>query len=241
MLLVDPPSWAAHGRRWSHLASDVSVEELHDFAARLGIPERAFEGDHYDVPQERYPDVVAAGAVPVSSRELLHRLLTSGLRRPKRRGERVLGGRPDGSGGRIDAVLSGLSPPGEVRAVHLVLLADGHLLLRPHRAGFCLPGAPVPAATTAQAVLVRLVAALALPAAELARQVGYLRRVPAGLRAGAAYEPVLCWPDQLRVRAPIAGHSWVPRDRAAALLPEELAALAAGSPGPGRGAATGRG
>lgn len=83
-VLVDPPRWPAHGRLWSHLVSDVSVEELHAFAARLGIPERAFDEDHYDIPQERYDDVLAAGATPVEGRELIRRLIASGLRVPKR-------------------------------------------------------------------------------------------------------------------------------------------------------------
>jgi muramoyltetrapeptide carboxypeptidase len=82
-LLIDPPAWPGHGRMWSHLASDESFEELHDFAARVGIPPRAFDGDHYDIPAERYDDVVAAGAVPVASRELLGRIRAAGLRRRK--------------------------------------------------------------------------------------------------------------------------------------------------------------
>ena len=83
-VLVDPPRWPAHGRLWSHLVSDASVEELHAFADQLGIPERAFDEDHYDIPQERYDDVVAAGATPVEGRELIRRLIASGLRVPKR-------------------------------------------------------------------------------------------------------------------------------------------------------------
>ena len=89
-LLIDPPAWPAHGRLWSHLVSDRSFEELHAFAAAVQVPRRAFEGDHYDVPQERYADLVRAGARPVPSRELLRALQRSGLRRPKRQGERVL-------------------------------------------------------------------------------------------------------------------------------------------------------
>jgi muramoyltetrapeptide carboxypeptidase len=83
MILIDPPNAAGHGRLWSHLASDASYAELHDFARVIGIPERGFDRDHYDVPSERYDDVIAAGAVPVSSRELIIRLRAAGLRRRK--------------------------------------------------------------------------------------------------------------------------------------------------------------
>ncbi len=79
-VLIDQPMWPAHDTLWSHLVSDVSLEELHDFAARCGIPIRGFDRDHYDVPAERYDTLVAAGAVPVSNRELVLRLRASGLR-----------------------------------------------------------------------------------------------------------------------------------------------------------------
>ena len=84
MILIDPPNAAGHGRLWSHLASDTSYDELHVFARGIGIPERGFDRDHYDVPSERYDDVVAAGALPVTSRELIVRLREAGLRRRKR-------------------------------------------------------------------------------------------------------------------------------------------------------------
>jgi hypothetical protein len=84
MILVDPPNAAGHGRLWSHLASDTSFEELHAFARDLGIPERGFDRDHYDVPSPWYDRVVDAGATPVSSRELVARLIAAGLRRRKR-------------------------------------------------------------------------------------------------------------------------------------------------------------
>ena len=82
-VLVDPPNAAGHGRLWSHVASDHSFEELHAFAAALGIPRRGFDRDHYDVPAEWYEQVLALGAEPVSSRELVARLVASGLRRRK--------------------------------------------------------------------------------------------------------------------------------------------------------------
>ena len=84
MILIDPPLVPSRGRMWSHLASDTSYDELHAFARELGIPERGFDRDHYDVPDEWYDDAVAAGAVPVSSRELIMRLGAAGLRRRKR-------------------------------------------------------------------------------------------------------------------------------------------------------------
>jgi hypothetical protein len=79
-VLVDEPLWWWRGRRWCHLVSDVSLAELHEFAAAVGIPERAFQGDHYDIPEDRRDEALAAGAVPVSSRELLARLRAAGLR-----------------------------------------------------------------------------------------------------------------------------------------------------------------
>ena len=82
---IDPPDWPGHGRMWSHLVSDVSYEELHTFADALGLPRRAFERDHYDVPAHRYTDAVRAGAVEVSSRDVVRLLTSSGLRRPKGR------------------------------------------------------------------------------------------------------------------------------------------------------------
>ncbi len=79
-VLLDPPLWPAHDTLWSHLVSDASLEELHAFARRLGLPQRSFDLDHYDVPASRYDELVAAGASPVSANELTRRLIRSGLR-----------------------------------------------------------------------------------------------------------------------------------------------------------------
>lgn len=62
------------------MVSDVSYDELIAFADSVGIPRRGFQGDHYDIPQEYRPDMIAAGAVEVESRELLRRLRGAGLR-----------------------------------------------------------------------------------------------------------------------------------------------------------------
>jgi hypothetical protein len=85
-VLIDTPVWPWRGRLWSHLVSDMSYDELHAFVAReLGIPRRAFQGDHYDIPEDLYDIAVAAGAQPVGGRELLSRLLAAGLRLKKTR------------------------------------------------------------------------------------------------------------------------------------------------------------
>ncbi len=82
-VLVDAAIWPFEGRKWAHLVSDTSFEELHDFAAQLGIPRRAFQGDHYDVPTDYRNRAIALGAEPVPSRELVRRLRAAGLRRTR--------------------------------------------------------------------------------------------------------------------------------------------------------------
>jgi len=79
-ILIDQPRWPAHGTHFAHLASDTSLAELHAFAAAAGLHCRAFDHDHYDVPQAKVDELVAAGAVPTEARELVARLDAAGLR-----------------------------------------------------------------------------------------------------------------------------------------------------------------
>ena len=79
-VLIDTPMWPAHNTLWSHLVSDESLDELHTFARVNRVPQRSFDLDHYDVPAHRHQELVTAGAVPVSNRELVLRLVASGLR-----------------------------------------------------------------------------------------------------------------------------------------------------------------
>ena len=85
-VLVDPLHHYPHVKLavsdWCHMAVDGSFEELHAFAAGLGIPRSRFQGDHYDLPAEMRDAAIALGAQPVSGRELITRLRASGLRRP---------------------------------------------------------------------------------------------------------------------------------------------------------------
>jgi hypothetical protein len=79
-ILVDDPVWPAHGRLWAHLVSDANLSELHAFAAAQGIPRRSFDRDHYDVPEDAVPRLIAAGARHVTGKELVRALIGSGLR-----------------------------------------------------------------------------------------------------------------------------------------------------------------
>lgn len=84
-VLVDDPIWPAHGRLWAHMVSDHSLDELHAFARTHGIPARAFDLDHYDVPADAVSRLIEGGATHVGGKELVRALIASGLRVPARR------------------------------------------------------------------------------------------------------------------------------------------------------------
>lgn len=76
-------------KRWCHMASDASFEELHDFAERLGIPRHRFQGDHYDLPPGLRARALALGAQDVAGTELVTRMVgPRGDRVRRRRAER---------------------------------------------------------------------------------------------------------------------------------------------------------
>ena len=77
---VDECRWSHRDHMWCHMVSDTSLEELHDFARVLGIPERGFHGDHYDLPRHVRDEAVRLGAVQVSSRDIVRILSRAGLR-----------------------------------------------------------------------------------------------------------------------------------------------------------------
>ncbi len=66
-----------------HLVSDTSLEELHSFAQRIGLRRSWFQDHahpHYDMTvQWRRRRATAAGAVLVSSRELVRRMCRCSL------------------------------------------------------------------------------------------------------------------------------------------------------------------
>jgi 8-oxo-dGTP pyrophosphatase MutT (NUDIX family) len=129
--------------------SDVGYDELHVFAERVGVPRRGFEGDHYDVPEESYDAIVAAGARETSTRDLLARLQRAGLRLRKMRGEkgvaRVRGVRfPDGAEADVDLVRSDRWAPQQWVFAVTVVIADGRgryaAVYSPARGEWSVPG-----------------------------------------------------------------------------------------------------
>ena len=77
-VLVDPlreyPDAGLRWTHWCHMAGDAGFEELHAFAARLGIPRHRFQGDHYDLPPHVRERALALGAVEVGTGELVLRM-----------------------------------------------------------------------------------------------------------------------------------------------------------------------
>jgi Protein of unknown function (DUF4031)/AAA domain len=71
--------------RWCHMATDASFDELHAFAARLGLRRAWFQRDHYDLPPHGRAAAVALGAEEVSTGELLRRMAGPRGERARRR------------------------------------------------------------------------------------------------------------------------------------------------------------
>lgn len=80
-ILVDDPNWIWRNMPFCHMVSDTSLDELHAFARWVGIPERAFGGDHYDISANVRAVAVEEGAIEVTSRELVQALYAAGIRR----------------------------------------------------------------------------------------------------------------------------------------------------------------
>ena len=76
-------------RLWCHMTSDIGFEELHAFAARLGIDRARFQGDHYDLPPWLRASAVALGAEEVATREMIIRMTGPRGDRARRRVERL--------------------------------------------------------------------------------------------------------------------------------------------------------
>lgn len=81
MIMVDQAIWPHKGKRWAHLISHESFEELHLFAERLGLSRSRFQGDHYDVDTDLRDAAIDLDADSVDFREVAKTLKSAGLRR----------------------------------------------------------------------------------------------------------------------------------------------------------------
>ena len=73
---VDSPIWRWHGRRWCHLLAD-DVDELHRFAAELGVKRTTYQGPpktatpHYDITAFERDRALRLGALSASREEIV--------------------------------------------------------------------------------------------------------------------------------------------------------------------------
>ena len=75
MILVDPIMRHRSGA-WCHMVSDESVEELHEFAAKIGLKRKAYQSvsrPHYDLRPSKRRLAVSLGAEEVGIRDLVRR------------------------------------------------------------------------------------------------------------------------------------------------------------------------
>ena len=115
-VLVDEARWPWRGRRWAHLVSDSSYDELHELAQSIGLRRIGFQGDHYDVDETDRDRALAAGAVATDSRELVRRLRAAGLRRrsgSEPRWQRLASSLTGADPHEVLAALEGLGASGE--------------------------------------------------------------------------------------------------------------------------------
>jgi Protein of unknown function (DUF4031) len=76
MVYVDDAIWNWQGLKWCHLLAD-DIDELHGFAARLGISRASYQGPpkttapHYDLTGFERARALALGAKPCSRQEIV--------------------------------------------------------------------------------------------------------------------------------------------------------------------------
>jgi hypothetical protein len=76
MVYVDDAIWNWQGLKWCHLLAD-DIDELHRFAARLGITRASYQGPpktsapHYDLTGFERSRALALGARPCSRQEIV--------------------------------------------------------------------------------------------------------------------------------------------------------------------------
>lgn len=79
MILVDPLVKHAKSplgpQSWCHMVSDTSLTELHEAAVKIGMKRAWFQGDHYDLVASKRELAIKGGAVAVTSKQLVKRMV----------------------------------------------------------------------------------------------------------------------------------------------------------------------
>lgn len=61
--------------KWCHMGTDTNVEELHEFARRIGLKRSWFQHrdphPHYDLRPSKRELAIIGGAIPVTNREMI--------------------------------------------------------------------------------------------------------------------------------------------------------------------------
>lgn len=76
MILVDSAIWPWRGKKWCHMVSDTSIDELHSFAENLGLKRAWFQNKrdanfpHYDLVEGKRWQAIRMGAVACSNFQL---------------------------------------------------------------------------------------------------------------------------------------------------------------------------
>ena len=81
--VVHYPHCPLRYKDWCHMATDTSLEELHQMAARLGLRRAWFQDTpthpHYDLTPAKRAQALRLGAQAVSTRELIWRCYPQSL------------------------------------------------------------------------------------------------------------------------------------------------------------------
>ncbi len=79
LVLYEAPAFKFTGY-WCHLMTDGPVDELHNFADKIGLKLAWFQDKprlpHYDLTRNKRREAIRAGAVPVSAIEMIRRCRT---------------------------------------------------------------------------------------------------------------------------------------------------------------------
>ena len=70
-IFIDDAAIPKSGKKWYHLMSDGDDNEIHQFAAKIGLKREWFHVDHYDLVSGKRQQAIDLGAQPVAALKLV--------------------------------------------------------------------------------------------------------------------------------------------------------------------------